>query len=424
MTIEELLKGVECTCGKHHTCDIKNVYIENNVHLRLEGLCEGFENILMIADENTYFAGGCAAAGTLGTKLKKLVMFSGDTVLVPNEEAVAKVDADMEGIELIIGVGSGVIQDLSKFVAFSHKIPYFVIATAPSMDGYASDGAAMIMEGMKVTYPAKVPSAILAEPAVLANAPIDMIKAGYGDILGKFSALNDWKLSNVVNGEYFCEFIYNLTYDSMMKTLNLSDGLLKRDEESIAALMEALVTVGIAMSFAGSSRPASGSEHHFSHFFEITGIVDGTEYLPHGLDVAYSTVLTAKIREKILENDFSGNGYVMPDDEYREKMADVYKTSAEGCIKLQEKVGRYKENRMDIYRANEDKIRSILSEMPTAEKIISMLEDGGIYMDDFYKVYSKKQLENAVVFAKELKDRYTVLWMHYDMFGCNTGGII
>ena len=172
-----------------------------------------------------------------------------------------------------------------------------IVATAPSMDGYASNGAAMITDGMKVTYPAGLPTAIIADTAVLKDAPMDMIKAGFGDIIGKFSALNDWKLSKCVNGEYFCQYIYDLTYQQIQKMLDLADGIQKRDEKTIGALMEALVIVGILMSFAGSSRPASGSEHHLSHFFEITGIVENVPYLAHGLDVVYSTVITAKIRE-------------------------------------------------------------------------------------------------------------------------------
>ena len=91
-------------------------------------------------------------------------------------------------------------------MAFS-KIPYIIVATAPSMDGYASDGAAMILGGMKETVKAGLPKAIIADTNVLKNAPMDMIKAGYGDIIGKYSALNDWKFANIVYGEFFCNYI-------------------------------------------------------------------------------------------------------------------------------------------------------------------------------------------------------------------------
>lgn len=424
MNINELLKGVDCSCGKQHSCAIDKVYIEKRACRRLSEICRDYSKLLFVADENTFAACGKECVSAVSGKEYLKVIFSGKTVVVPNEDAVNQVFDALDDSDFIVGIGSGVIQDICKYVSVQRKIPYCIVATAPSMDGYASDGAAMIMGGMKVTYPATVPTAILADTEVIANAPIEMIKAGYGDILGKFSALNDWKLSHVVNGEYFCDFVYNLTYDSMMKTLELADGLLNRDETGVATLMEALVTVGIAMSFAGSSRPASGSEHHLSHYFEITGIADGTDYFPHGLDVAYSTVVTSRIREKLAEADFPEKRFVMPDDEYRAEMKRVYKAAADGCIALQQKVGRYESDPVSVYKEREGEIKKILNEVPSSDKIISMLENCGIHMKDFYEMYTEKQLKDAVSYAKELKDRYTVLWMYYDFFGRDNGDVI
>ena len=108
--------------------------------------------------------------------------------------------------DLIIGVGSGVINDLCKHVSFKNDLAYYIVATAPSMDGYASVGAALILNGMKITLNARPPKAIIADTSVLKDAPIDMLRAGYGDIIGKYSCLNDWKLSHCVNGEYFCNY--------------------------------------------------------------------------------------------------------------------------------------------------------------------------------------------------------------------------
>jgi glycerol-1-phosphate dehydrogenase [NAD(P)+] len=343
------------------------------------------------------------------------VIFSGAEILVPNETAIAEITDNLKDIDLIVGTGSGVIQDLCKYVSYYNNVPYIIVATAPSMDGYASDGAAMITGGMKVTYKAGLPRAILADTEVLANAPIDMIKAGYGDIIGKFSALNDWKLSRCVNGEYFCDYIYNLTYEQIKRTLDLAQGILKRDEQSIKTLMKALVIIGILMSFAGSSRPASGSEHHLSHFFEITGILDETPYFPHGIDVAYSTVITAKIREKILSRPFPSGIYRTSPKAYTEIMTRIYQSAADGCISLQEKNGNYTNHR--AYLQKEDNIRAILAEMPTADAILQMLSLADLDMADFYRLYGNERIEQAIFYAKDLKDRYTVLWLYYDLYG-------
>ena len=345
------------------------------------------------------------------------MIFSGKTVLIPNEEAIDRVMQNIDGIELIIGIGSGVIQDLCKYVSHTTGLPYYIVATAPSMDGYASTGAAMILGGMKVTVSAGVPAAIIADTEVLRNAPMEMIQAGYGDIVGKYSALNDWRLSQIVNDEYFCQDIYDLTMDMVHKTLELADGLLKREEKSVKVLMEALVIVGIAMSFAGSSRPASGSEHHLSHFFEITGIVNGEEYFPHGIDVAYSTVVTAKLREKLLSMPWPDKQYRLEREEYTAQVKQIYGPVAEGCIALQDKVGLYEKDMLSVYKAKETEIRKILAQMPQAEEIQKILAAVNLNMDAFYKLYSADKIDNAIFYAKELKDRYTVLWMYYDMFG-------
>ena len=213
---------------------------------------------------------------------------------------------------------------------------------------------------------------------------MDMIQAGYGDIVGKYSALNDWKLSQVLNGEYFCQEIYDLTFRCLQQTLQLAEGLQKREEKSIRVLMEALVTVGVAMSFAGSSRPASGSEHHLSHYFEITGILRQEPYFAHGLDVAYSTVVTAKLREYLLEQAWP-DAPCRP-KAYEENVRRIYGAVAEECMALQQKAGWYEKDLFSLYREKEAQLRSVLAEMPSAAQIQQMLEAVGIHMADFYRL--------------------------------------
>lgn len=417
MDINSILQGVKCSCGKTHRCDIEYVYIENGAISRLKDICAKTENILIVADENTFAAAGEKVESALYGKNVKKVMFSGKTVLIPNEDAIKTVTEQLTGIDLILGIGSGVIQDLCKCVSFYEKIPYMIVATAPSMDGYASDGAAMILNGMKETVAAGLPRAIIADTEVLKDAPLEMIKAGYGDIVGKYSALCDWKLSHIVNDEYFCQYIYDTTYKMIENTLNTAQGLLQRNEESIKILTEALMIVGIMMSFATSSRPASGSEHHLSHFFEIVGIINSEPYFAHGIDVAYSTILTAKIREEILTKKFPDVMYRLAREDYEKKMKDVYKSVADGCIALQDKVGNYGTGRLEIYKQKEEEIRAVLDEMPTAQEIENMLSLVGLDISEFYAEYEEKKIKDAILYAKDLKDRYTVLWLNYDLFG-------
>lgn len=412
MDLNKLLKKENCVCGKDHYCKISAVYIEDDAINKLENLTLKYSSALIVADENTYKVAGKKVENALKAKKVKKVVFSGYSILIPDENAISRVYDNLCDVDIIIGIGAGVIQDLCKYVSNTKNIPYIIVATAPSMDGYASDGAAMIMGGMKITYKATVPLAIIAEPSILKDAPFDMIQAGYGDIIGKYSALNDWELSNVVNGEYLCSYIFETIMDTIKGVESCAEGLKNRDKKSVQMLMEALVLVGIMMSFAGSSRPASGSEHHMAHFFEITGILDNKPYLPHGIDVGYSTVITAKVREEILNSKWS---FKRGDDTTKrsEDLKRIYKTSCEKCEELQARIGNYNIDIISTYIKKEEEIKRVLRKMPSASEIERLLKKVGLEMSEYYNLYGKEKINTAIKYSKDLKDRYTVFWLYY-----------
>ena len=415
MNFEELLKGRDCSCGMKHTCAIKHVVIGRDANKQLGGLLDGYKKILLAADTNTYAACGEEIRNQIGDRLESMLIYKRDGLLIPNEEAVEELDALVTGeTDLIVGVGSGVIQDICKSVSFNRKLPYDIVATAPSMDGYASVGAAMIMGGMKVTYSAHVPEAIIGDIEVLRNAPMEMIKSGYGDILGKYSCLNDWKLSRVVRGEYFCPYVYDLTMDMLVKTKDLGERLLARDAQAIETLMEAIVGVGVAMALVGNSRPASGSEHHLSHFFEIVGILRGEDYFMHGTDVVYSSIYTQRIREKLLA--LGAPAVKALDHAAREKETRrIYGQIAESVLALQKKTGWYDEDRSGVYAEKWDEICQVLREAPSEQEMLGYLSSIGLDIAEFDALYGSEKIADALAFGKDLKDRFTVLWLYYDM---------
>ena len=416
MNFEELLRDKPCDCGMTHRCSIKHVIIESGAVQKVGSLLGNYRHILLVADTNTYATCGSEVEKQIGGKLESVLIYQRDGLLIPNEEAIEEMRAKLtKETDLIVGIGSGVIQDLCKCVSFQEKLPYHIIATAPSMDGYASVGAAMIIGGMKVTYSAHVPEAIVADADILKDAPMDLIKSGYGDILGKYSCLNDWKLARVVRNEYFCQYVYDLTFDMLVKTKDLGPQLLARDPEAIRILMEALVGVGIAMALVGNSRPASGSEHHLSHFFEITGIVDDTPYFMHGTDVVYSSVYTEKLREELLKLDAPQPNTVPSRQVWEENIRKIYKSVADGVIALQDKMGWYSEDRYPVYAAKWEEIKAVLAEAPTSDEMVEYLKSIELDIDDFQKLYGDEKIDHALKFAKDLKDRYSVLWMYYDL---------
>lgn len=417
MTIKELTQGItDCECGKMHSCPIDYVEIGNDILSSLPKMCEGYQNILLVSEINTQRVCGEKVYAILGDKVQKnLVLHPQGEDVIPNEEKIAEIEKEVTPeTDLIIGIGSGVINDLCKYISHEHDLYYYIVATATSMDGYASVGSALILEGMKITLNARPPKAIIADTSVLKEQPIDMLRAGYGDIVGKYSCLNDWKLSTLINGEYFCKRVYDLTYNCVKKVEALAEKILARDEDAIGTLMEALVIVGIAMSYVDCSRPASGSEHHLSHFFEITGILDNKEYFKHGIDVAYSAVVTAKLREEIIKSTPIKKAF--DKEHWKKEIKRVYSTSADGIIALQEKLGWYDIDDSENVISKWDEIKEILKEAPTKEEMASMIARVGLDYSEFEKLYGKKKIADALSYAKDLKDRYTVLWLAYKYF--------
>ena len=414
MDIQELTDGIQgCACGKDHSCPIRFVEIGSGVLHKLLHICQGFQKILLVADQNTYRACGAEAECILGVQLGDKVVFqTGDHPLIPDEVALDTIQAHVqEGTDLIVGVGSGVINDLCKQVSFANHIPYCIVATAPSMDGYASVGSALILGGMKVTLNAHSPMAIVADSRVLKDAPMEMLQAGYGDIVGKYSCLNDWRLSALVNGEYFCQRVHDIVYETAQKVEQLAEGIRNRDEEAVCALMDALVAVGIAMAYVGNSRPASGSEHHLSHYFEITGILGKTPYFSHGIDVLYSAVVTAAIREKLIS--CTPHPYCHDADGWNRDIERIYTTSAHEVKKLQAKTGWYLTADYENVRNKWDEIKAILAEAPGQERMLEMVCAIGLDYQQFIDLYGREKIEDGILYGKDLKDRYSVLWLNF-----------
>lgn len=416
MDFDKLLTPSPCSCGKPHSCSMKKVLIGSGVIGQLGELVKEYQKIVLVADTNTYAVCGEKVKEQLNGRLEACLVYERQGLLVPNEEAVKELEQKLtKETDLIVGIGSGVIQDLCKYVSYQAELPYYIAATAPSMDGYASKGAAMIMGNMKVTYNAHMPQVIIGDTDILKDAPMEMIQSGYGDILGKYSCLNDWKLSTVVNDEYFCQYVYDLTFDMLMKTKDLGEGLLNREPEAIQTLMEALVGVGIAMAYVGNSRPASGSEHHLSHFFEITGLLNDQPYFMHGTDVAYSAVYTQRLREQLLKLEQPEQHEKSSYEAWEKKIHTIYTAAADGVIALQNKLGWYEQDRMLRYQEKWDEIKKVLSEAPTSEELCAYLKSIGLDIAEFEKMYGTEKINDALWYAKDLKDRYTVLWMYYDL---------
>ena len=410
-------KDLVCSCGRTHRCDIRAVRIGTGVLDELPTLTDA-KHILLLCDQNTDTLCGDRVRALLGDRIAAQLCYrTGDELLVPNEEAVAKAEALMtDSIDMILGIGSGVINDICKYVSFGHGISCGIIATAPSMDGFASSGAAMIFAGMKVTFTTHAPDLILGDTDLLRTAPADMIAAGFADIIGKYSALNDWKLSHLVNGEYLCPFVYGLVMEKTNEVRDLAPALLRREPAALATLTEILVMIGVCLTLLSTTRPGSGSEHHLSHYFEITGLILDRPYFLHGTDVGYSTVVTAAMRERIRAMQ-TPVFHPVSREQRLAAYERIYQSRADEVTALQSKAGRYDRDTTPVYTEKWQAVVEILNECPTARQIEEMLLSVGFDLSAFEKMYGADRIADGRFWGKDLKDRYSVLWLYYDLFG-------
>ena len=291
-----------CACGRIHRCELERLIVGKNALAALPSVVRdlGSRRVFLLADANTYAAAGSRVEAILageGIPCKKHV-FPG--LVEPDEAAVGSAVMHFDkACDLVLAVGSGVIGDVSKILAGISGAEYAIVATAPSMDGYASSTSSMTRNGLKVSLPSKCARVIIGDTDILKNAPMEMLVSGLGDMLAKYVSIAEWRISHIVTGEYYCEAVADLIRRSLQTCVDHADGLIRREEAAVEAVFKGLVTAGAAMSYAGVSRPASGVEHYFSHLWDMRGVEFGDKTSTHGIQCAVATLITARLYDTL-----------------------------------------------------------------------------------------------------------------------------
>ena len=218
-----------------------------------------------------------------------------DEQLLPTEDKCAKAQMAANAAEYVLAVGSGTLNDMAKSVATRAGLPSGVLPTAASMDGYCSAGAALMREGFKVTDTVNPPAHVLVDADVIKTAPRIMTAAGFGDIVGKYTCLADWQLSHIINGEPIHKEAFAMMEQAREACMDAYEGLVRNESEAIEKLTSALLKAGLSMAMCGNSRPASGSEHHQSHFLEMDFARRGLPIPAHGVKVGLGTMLSLEL---------------------------------------------------------------------------------------------------------------------------------
>lgn len=386
MKIDVKSFSAPCHCGREHKIHVKAILIEagaiNKIPELLSDIYNGQpEGIRIICDDNTYPAAGYAVEEKVkGAKVIKLLSQG----LHADNHAVKLAEEQLDGREeLILAVGSGTIHDISRYIANKRGIPFVSIPTAASVDGFVSTVAAMTWNGFKKTFPAVSPTLVIADTDIFSKAPYRLTASGISDLLGKYTALTDWKIAHLVTDEYICDKVCDLERKAVNEVCRCLPDLREnvpeeQRQKAYEQLMYALLLSGLAMQMVGNSRPASGAEHHISHLWEME-VINPPLNAYHGEKVSIGLMIAAET-------------YHMMKDAIRSGQYEIEPYTGLDYLELKESFGPkglYKgmleENTPDPLEQidrNEfenllPKIADILDELPSVDQINQLLTTAG-----------------------------------------------
>jgi len=389
MSIEKMnaMNGKLCSCGKVHSFQA-DILIGNGVIRQIPQLIEKYQGtkVFVLSDKNTY----AAAGGTVCRILQQAGIpygsysFQSDA-LEPDEGSVGSAVMHYDAsCDIIVAVGSGVINDIGKILSHMTGKPYIIVGTAPSMDGYASASSSMTRDGLKISLPTRSADVIIGDTDILCQAPLHMMKSGLGDMIAKYVSICEWRIAHLICGEYYCEEIAQLIRSALKRCVDNAEGLLQRDPAAVQAVFEGLVIGGVAMNYAGLSRPASGVEHYISHVLDMRGAEFGTKVDLHGIQCAIGTLIAVGLYEKVRS--------VTPDaekalayakafdyEDWSRQLRQLLGKGAESMIALEAKEGKYDiaghAQRLEIILTHwEDILQIMEEELPSYAQLVNLFD--------------------------------------------------
>lgn len=418
-----------CPCGRSHDVAIDEVVVGSGVIRRIPEFVNKYGAVrpFVLADINTFAAAGeqvCAVLDEASIPYSRYVF--PQKTLKPDEHAVGAAVMHFDPkCDLIIGVGSGVINDIGKILSSISGRKYIIVGTAPSMDGYASGTSSMDMDGLKQSLNSRCADVIIGDVDILKQAPEHMLKSGLGDMLAKYVSITEWRIAHIITGEYYCEEVAQLIRGALKKCVDNAAGLLQRDEEAIRAVFEGLVIGGVAMAYAGVSRPASGVEHYFSHIWDMRGLEFGTKVDLHGIQCAMATAKAIRLYEYVLTlcpDEQKAVQYVAEFDYncWKAQLKDFLGASADTVIALEAKEGKYNKNthkaRLDAISKNWDSILQIIrEELPSSAQFQRIMDTVGIPTDLNVLDVDTACAKQTFRATKDIRDKYVLSRLAWDL---------
>lgn len=430
MSMEKLnaMNGAQCSCGKTHTYNTQ-VYVGKGVVENIPQYLRQYDpkKVFVLSDPNTYKAAGkkvCEVLDKAGMAYTAY-SFTHDPI-EPDEYSVGSMMMHYDPkCDVIVAVGSGVVNDLGKILSNISGKPYMIVGTAPSMDGYASATSSMTRDGLKTSLPSRSADIIVGDVDILCQAPMHMMKAGLGDMLAKYVSICEWRIANLLVGEYYCEEVAQLIRGALKSCVDNAAGLLKREEAAVQAVFEGLVIGGVAMNYAGLSRPASGGEHYISHVIDMRAVEFGTPMDLHGIQCAIGTLIQAKLYEKVksIKPDVEKAKAYVADfsfEDWSATLRQLLGKGAEAMIAQEAKEKKYDKElhakRLADIVANWDAILKIVEEeLPSAAEIEALLDtiEAPKTLEEIG--LDSKDLPLYFKATKDIRDKYVLSRLAWDL---------
>ena len=409
MDLKKILHSLEnCPCGKKHTFATELVEIESGLTAKTGAILADFgfpKKVLVVSDEPALRAadGVLESLSVAGFEVTRLVY---PKMTYARVEQVREVEALADNIEGIIAVGTGSINDICRVASFEKGKKFCIFATAPSMDGFASDTAPIIENNFKNSWKAEQPSVILADTKILAKAPLELKAAGFGDMVAKYIGIFDWRLANLLIDEYYCPAVAELTMQGVEKVMSLAEKVAGEDEEAAGSIMEGLILSGLGMKLAMSSRPASGAEHVVSHYWECYKLARGIWPEFHGKKVGVASVLINRIYHNIADRVEEIDPIADPTD-WDAVRAAFDETQHEELMKLNTPIITDKVDPARL-KAIWPEVRRLVKEiLPTDAEMMRLMQAAGAVTEPADVHVSKELLEKGLRYHSYM--RYRIL---------------
>lgn len=379
---------------------------------------------LIVADENTWRAAGEAVYGYLqsaGVECEEPFIFT-DPHLHAEWKFIEELDERLAKSDAIpVSVGSGTINDLCKLCSYHQSRPYMCVATAASVDGYSSFGASITYKNMKQTFTCPAPKAILADVGVMAKAPREMTAAGYADLAAKIPAGAEWIIADFVGSEPIHDAAWHISQDGLKAALSDPEGVAALKPEAIAPFVEGLMLSGFAMQAARSSRPASCTDHLFSHLWNMRNHTYQGVTPSHGFQVSVGTLMMCAMFDQMYKSDLTqldvdaAVAAWKSADQVRHEAEELFAGEAFAELGVTEIMAKYDDKdevrrQLNLVKANWPDLKAKLqAQCYTFDQMYRSLSIVGAPVKPEDVGISKAQMKSDVPFVRHIRRRYNMM---------------